>query len=110
MFNELNGNTRVLKDGINTDTMDFVPLKDFCGLEVLVDGYFFTMGRYGKQVVVVGAGSLINMPARAMETFEKIDSNEDMKKAILEGHLKLTGIKIGNTRNGTTTFYTLSDC
>ena len=48
MFNEMNGNKKTVREGIDTRAMDFAPLKDFCGREFVVDGYFFTNGRYGK--------------------------------------------------------------
>ena len=110
MFNEMNGNKKTVREGIDTRSMDFVPLKDFCGHEFVVDGYFFTNGRYGKQVVVVGAGTLINFPNRATKVFESIDSDPNKVKAVLNGHLKIKDIKIGQTRNGSTVFYTLADC
>lgn len=110
MFNEMNGNKKTVREGIDTRSMDFAPLKDFCGREFRVDGYFFTNGRYGEQVVVVGAGALINFPNRAVKVFKAIDSDPQKVKAVLDGHLKITDIKIGQTRNGSTVFYTLADC
>ena len=110
MFNEMNGNKKTVREGIDTRSMDFAPLKDFCGREFVVDGYFFTNGRYGEQVVVVGAGTLINFPNRATKVFKSIDSDPQKVNAVLNGHLKITGIKIGQTRNGSTVFYTLADC
>lgn len=110
MFNEMNGNAKTVRDGIDTKSMDFAPLKDFIGREFVVDGYFFTNGRYGKQVVVVGAGALINFPNRAVETFEAINYDPQKLEAVLNGHLKIKDIKLGQTRNGSTVFYTLVDC
>ena len=110
MFNEMNGNKKTVREGIDTRAMDFAPLKDFCGSEFVVDGYFFANGRYGKQVVVVGAGTLINVPNRATKVFEAIDNDPKKLEAVLNGHLKITDIKIGQTRNGSTVFYTLRDC
>lgn len=110
MFNEMNGNSKTVRDGIDTRSMDFAPLKDFIGREFVVDGYFFTNGRYGKQVVVVGAGALINFPNRATKVFEDIDRDHEKVEAVLNGHLKITDIKLGQTRNGSTVFYTLTDC
>lgn len=109
MFNELN-NKRTVKDGINTDNMEFKGLKEFIGTTVQVDGFFFTNSKYGKQVVVVGNGCLINMPARAVEVFESIANIPEQLEAVLAGHLALTDIKSVSTKNGTTTAYTLTDC
>ena len=109
MFEKLNKRSTVCEN-INTENMKFVPLKDFCGQTIKSDGFFFTNGKYGKQVVVVGAGYLINMPGRATEQFQQIASNEEMLNAVLEHHLSITNIKMINPRNGQTVAYTLADC
>ena len=74
-----------------------------------MDGFFFNDSKFGKQVVVVGEGYLINMPSRAVESFEKIAENEDMLKAVLKGHLGLVDIHMIETKNGTTVAYTFKD-
>lgn len=110
MFNELNTNGKAtVKDGIDTSDMEFRPLKDFVGKRIKVDGFFFTNGNYGKQVVVVGNGYLINMPARAVEQFEKIYDSEKMLQAVLDGKLVIVDVAPLETRNGSTTAYTLED-
>ena len=110
MFRELNKYVDTVREGIDTSDMEFRPLKDFCGKRIKVDGFFFTEGKFGKQVVVVGNGFLINMPGRAVETFEDIQNNEDMLKGVLEGHLCIRDIKMVETKNGTTAAYKLDDC
>ena len=111
MFNELNVQKNTVRAGIDTDSMEFAPIANFVGTEVKVDGFFFTTkGKYGKQVVVVGNGSLINMPKRAVEVFEKIADNDAMLNAVLTGHLTLTDIKPITTKNGPSTAYKLADC
>ena len=110
MFTELNNYHQTIKEGIDTSTMEFKPLKDFCGKRITVDGYFFTEGKYGKQVVVVGNGWLINMPKRAVEQFEEIDSEQEMVDAVLAGHLSIRDIHMVDTKNGTTAAYKLEDC
>lgn len=109
MFESLNNNVATVKEGINTRDFDFVPLKTFEGQLVVVDGFFFTKGDYGKQVVVVGNGHNINMPKRAVEQFEKIASDGAMVEAVLSGHLALKDIKEIKTKNGKTAIYTLAD-
>ena len=99
-----------VREGIDTDKMDFLPIKNFVGQDVLVDGFFFTEGRYGRQVVVVGNGYKINLPSRSTEVFQKIANDQEQLKAVLTGHLKLTNIKIKDTRNGTTTIFDFADC
>ena len=112
MFNELNKQfANTVKDGIDTDSMEFAPLSDFVGKTVKVDGFFFTKGKYGEQVVVVGNGFKINMPKRAAETFKAIRANEFMLKAVLDGKLELINITPVKTKNGADTIaYELHDC
>lgn len=111
MFNELNNGRRTVKEGIDTKKYDFVPLRDFIGKVIKVDGFFFTNSKYGKQVVVVGNGCNINMPKRATETFETIQNNDAMIKAVLEGHLEIIDIQNFSTDKGNDTVtYTLHDC
>lgn len=105
MFENLNKYQATVKEGIDLNLLQFKPLKDFIGQTVKVDGFFFTNGRYGKQVVVVGNGYKINMPGRAVEEFEVIQSNPVMLKAVLDGKLMLGDIKIKDSTNGTTTIY-----
>lgn len=109
MFNELN-KKRTIKEGLELSTMPFVKLRDLIGREIRVDGFFFTEGDYGKQVVVVGNAMKINMPARAVAMFEDIRANEQMVNALLEGHCKLTNIREGQTKKGTAILFDLADC
>lgn len=112
LFDNLNQRSTV-KAGIDTTEMDFVKLGMFEDDEVMVDGFFFTDGQYGRQVVVVGNDALINMPQRAVEQFDAIKDNDKMLDAVLKGHLKLTGIKNiklkGKNKGKTTTTYTLTE-
>ena len=113
MFNELNkSHARTVKEGVDTDAMEFAGLKEFVGKTIKVDGFFFTTsGKYGKQVVVVGNGYKINMPKRAVETFESIAANEFMLKAVLDGKLELINITPVTAKNGNDTVaYELHDC
>lgn len=107
-FGNLNKRSTV-REGINTQEMEFKPLKEFCGQRIKCDGFFFTDGKYGKQVVVVGNGYLVNMPARAVEQFEEIQQNRDALDEVLKGHLVLKDIKLIDTRNGQTTAYNLAN-
>jgi hypothetical protein len=108
MFEKLNKQSKTIKEGIVLENMEFKPLKDFIGSEIYVDGFFFTNGRFGTQVVVVGNGAKINMPARAVEQFESIADSKELTEAVLTGHLKLTDINLIKTKNGNTTSYTLT--
>ena len=120
MFKELNS-TRTIKEGIKLEDLEFRKLKDFIGEDLAVDGFFFTNGDYGKQLVVVArtlgkvhaitqGAYKVNMPNRAIHQFEAIADDKGMVKAVLEGHLLITGIAEGKLGRGTTTLYTLEDC
>ena len=104
-FNLLNDSIQTVKEGIDLKALEFKPLKDFIGQTIKVDGFFFTKGKYGKQVVVVANNAKINMPARALEKFEMIANSPEALKAVLDGHLVLTDIQERDTNNGTTTIY-----
>ena len=112
MFNEMNKQfTNTVKEGIDTDAMEFAPLRDFVGKTVKVDGFFFTKGQYGEQVVVIGNGFKINMPKRATDTFKAIRANDFMLKAVLNGKLELINITPVKAKNGNDTVaYELHDC
>lgn len=104
MFENLNRKETV-KPGINTEEMDFHPLGDYVDGEIIVDGFFFTDGKYGKQVVVVGNGAKINMPKRAVEAFEAIEASDEMLASLLDGHCMLTDIRPVTGKNGDTFSY-----
>lgn len=110
LFGNLNGGAgKILMEGIDTKDYPFKPLKDFIGRSINVKGFFFTDGKYGKQVVIVGDGVLVNMPARALEQFEELKANPEMVSGVLAGKLALTDIKTIDSKNGTTTAYTLTE-
>lgn len=111
MFDKLNKSfTNTVREGVDTEEMDFCKLKEFEGKSIKVDGFFFTKGDYGKQVVVVGNGKKINMPERAVEIFEEIRSNPEMLNAVLEGHLLITNIAPKKAKKGNTYTFELQDC
>lgn len=110
MFKELNNYVSTVREGIDTSEMEFKPLKDFCGKNLIVDGFFFTDGKFGEQVVVVANGYLVNMPQRATEVFNNIKKDEKLLNAVLNRHLMITKIHMVDTKNGTTAAYTLDDC
>lgn len=110
MFEQLNRNSNaVLKENAKLEEMDFIKLREFIGKEITVDGFFFTNGEFGEQVVVVSDSFKINMPARAVEQFKAISESEEMRNAVLEGHLAITGIKELKAKRGKTIVYTLID-
>lgn len=109
MFENLNSK-RTIREGIDLQALNFVKLSDFTGAIIKVDGFFFTKGRYGQQLVVVGNNYKINMPARAVKQFHQIEEDGQMLKALLEGHCCIKDIAV-ETKNGrSTTVYKLADC
>lgn len=113
MFKELNS-VKTIKEGIKLEDLQFRKLKEFTGKTLAVDGFFFTNGDYGKQLVVVArdneGGWKVNMPNRAIDQFEAIKADKDMLKAVLEGHLQIVDIQEQKLGRGFTTLYTLADC
>lgn len=112
MFNELNKQfSSTIKKGIDLESMEFKPLKDFIGKTVKVDGFFFTKSDYGEQVVVVGNGAKIKMPKRAVDIFKNIQASAEMLDAVLSGKLEIINITPVKCKNGVeTTGYELHDC
>lgn len=88
-FEKFNKAKRTVNDKINTDELEFMPLKDFINEEVQVWGFFFTEGDYGKQVVLVSKDALINMPSRAVADFEEMANDNEIVDAIINGELTL---------------------
>ena len=109
MFKELNSK-RTIVEGIELDKLPFIKLKELAGKNVIVKGFFFTDGGYGRQVVIVTDNAKVNMPARAVEKFEMIRNDDNMLKAVLEGHLMITGIEEKPTKKGKTVLFELADC
>ena len=109
MFEKLNTFRSTIREGIDTSNMEFAKLSEFVGHEFVVDGFFFNDGKFGKQVVIVGEGFLINMPERAVEVFEKVEADEEMLKAMLAGKMGITDIKPIDTKSGESTAYTFFD-
>lgn len=102
-FESLNKeNKNTVRTGINTEDMKFKPLKDFIGQTLNVDGFFFTSGKWGKQVVVVANGCKINMPKRCVEEFEKIRDNDEALQQVMDGKLIITDIEAFDAKEGKT--------
>lgn len=108
LFDKLNQKSRTIMEGIDLNSMEFKPLKDFIGQTINVGGFFFTDGKYGKQVVVVGNHAKINLPSRYVEKFEEIENDPEMLDAVLRGKLILTDVKSISTNNGNSTTFTFS--
>ena len=103
LFDELNSGKSTVMEGVDTEGWDFVPLKDFIGRKVPTKGFFFTKGKYGKSVVVVGESVLINMPNWSVEKFETIQNNPQMLAGVLSGKMALDNISEKPTKKGNST-------
>ena len=110
MFNKLNRSTaRSVREGIDLETLKFAKLKEFIGQTLYVDGFFFTNGEYGRQVVVVANGYKVNMPSRAVEQFEEIYNDAELLQGVLDGHLGINEIQQVKTKKGYTISYSFFD-
>ena len=109
MFEQLNTYRSTIREGIDTSNMVFAKLNEFVGHEFVVDGFFFNDGKFGKQVVIVGEGYLINMPERAVKVFEQVEADEEMLQAMLAGKMGIKDIKLIDTKSGESTAYTFFD-
>lgn len=107
MFNEMNKKRTM--PNVNTDGMDFHKLSEYVGKVVKVDGFFFTNGKFGKQAVVLSNDVLINMPSWATKDFEKIENNDAMLSALLDGKCALTNIALKSTPKGEATIFEFTD-
>lgn len=103
LFDEFNKGKSTVMEGVDTTGWDFVKLSEFEGRRVPVKGFFFTQGKYGKSVVVVGESVLINMPAWAVETFEAIQNKPEALAGVLDGKMALDNIAVKSTKNGNKT-------
>lgn len=111
MFEKFNkGYARTVKEGLDTSDWKYKKLKECVGETIHVQGFFFTKGRFGNCLVVVGDNILINMPERAVTMFEEIRSTPEMLKAVLDGHLMITNIAPKEAKNGNTVTFDLVDC
>lgn len=88
-FEKFNRKKRTVNENINTEDLDFFPIKEFLNEDIQIFGFFFTEGDYGKQVVLVSKDALINMPARAVEEVEDMAEEDDIVTAIMNGEMTL---------------------
>lgn len=109
MFEKFN-RVNTVKEGLDLSSMEFKKLREFAGQEIHVDGFFFTHGMYGEQLVVVGNGYKINMPGKAVNDFKKMMEDKPTLEAILSGHLKITSIVVKSTPRGERLDWIYKDC
>lgn len=93
-FSKFNKGSKVCRPSVDNSDFEFVKIGEFAGKVIHVDGWFFTEGDYGKQVVIIGEGKNINMPGRAVEDIEALGSDPDAVAAMLNGELVITDIRL----------------
>lgn len=108
MFSKFN-KKRTINEKIDTTNFEYRPLKDFAGEEVVIYGYFFTDGQYGRQVVLVAEDCFINMPLRTAQEIHEMLLFDGVSEAIIEGKMKLCNIEVMKAKKGTTTIYEYGD-
>jgi len=91
-FSKLNKANGVRPENFNTDGFDYTHIREYAGRDLPVKGFFFTNSRKGRQVVIITDDCLVNMPGRAVEEFEALESDPEAVKAVLNGELVLTDI------------------
>lgn len=102
-FEDLNTSSKkTIRDGINLDDMNFISWKEYIGKDLKVDGFFFTKGKYGEQVVIVADGKKVNIPKRFTEDFKKIRDNDEALAQVIAGKLMLVNIRAIDSQNGRT--------
>lgn len=108
-FESMNHNKKTMKDGLNLDQMgDFVSWKNYIGQDISVEGFFFTKGKYGDQVVIVGHSTQnpenkkINIPKRFTEDFKQIRDNDEALAQLIAGKLVLVNVREFDSENGKT--------
>lgn len=95
-FNKFNKGTKVIRPGVDNSNYGFVGLGDFENETIHVDGFFFTDGynEGEKQVVLIGAGTNINMPGRATAIFQELAEDPEAVNAVISGELYITDIHL----------------
>lgn len=102
-FEDLNTSSKkTIRDGINLDDMNFISWKEYIGKDLKVDGFFFTNGKYGEQVVIVADGKKVNIPKRFTDDFRKIRDNDEALAQVIAGKLILANIRELDSKNGRT--------
>lgn len=96
-------------EGVSTDGMEFKKLKDFINTTVPCRGFFYTFNKFTgeRQVVVVTDTCLLNMPRRAVEQFETIESTPEMLDAVMNGKLRIEIHDEVKVKQGSTIAYYL---
>lgn len=108
-FAKLNKAAKTVAEGIDTSKMSFSALKEHIGETLILRGFFFTTGKFGREVVAVTDKELVNLPKRYVEQFEEIKADPELLKDLLDGKCALSNIHMADTTNGKTCFFDFTD-
>lgn len=103
--------TAVLPKEVDLTTLEFKKLKEFVGEELVLEGFFFSNGNWGRQVSIYThtpkypKGVKINMPKRYTDIFEDMASKQPIVEEILNKQAKLTNIEVKKSKNGETVIF-----
>lgn len=104
-----NLNRKRTMPNVDTSNFEFKKLQSYVGKTIKVEGFFFTDGKYGKQVVILSGDNLINMPSWSVKDFETIEKDDNLLSDLLNGKCGLTNISKKTTPQGDTTVYEFFD-
>ena len=103
LANKVNRKGGTVAEGIDTKTLQYVKAKEICfeeGDPIVLKGFFFQTGKYGKSVTLVTDKLGINVPERYVKMFESFEPEE--VEQIKEGKLGIAKIYMIDTDNGQT--------
>lgn len=103
LANKVNRRGGTVAEGIDTKTLKYVKAKEILfeeGDPIILKGFFFQNGKYGKSVTLVTDKLGINVPDRYVKMFESFEPDE--VEQIKEGKLGIAKIYMISTDNGET--------
>ena len=103
LANKVNRKGGTVAEGIDTKTLHYAKAKDICfeeGDPIVLRGFFFQTGKYGKSVTLVTDKLGINVPERYVKMFEAFEPDE--VEQIKDGKLGISKIYMIDTDNGQT--------
>lgn len=103
LANKVNRSGGTVAEGIDTKSLEYVKAKEILfedGDPIVLRGFFFTSGKFGKSVTLVTDKLGINVPKRYVEMFESY--NQDEIEQIKAGKLGISKITKFDSPNGET--------
>lgn len=103
LANKVNRKGGTVAEGIDTKALKYCKAKEICfedGKPIVLKGFFFQTGKYGKSVTLVTDTLGINVPERYVKMFESFEPEE--VEQIKAGKLGIAKIYMIDTDNGQT--------